>query len=129
MRSRVLVLSLLLLFPLLAQSGASQPQQESLQTPLSSVELKNLAPVSKDILKVRLPRAKEATLSNGLTVLIIENNRLPLVSIQYNISAAGPIFEPANAVGLANVTAQMMRLGTKSRNATQWRKSYLLSLG
>src|SRR3954447_9365897 len=119
MRRRILSLFLILLFPLFIPSARSQAQEESLATPLSKVELKNLAPVSKDVLKVSLPKATEATLSNGLTVLIMENHRLPLVSIQYNVSAAGPLFEPSNEVGLANVTAQMMRLGTKSRNASQ----------
>jgi zinc protease len=83
----------------------------------SKVERKNRAPVSKDVLKVTLPRATEATLSNGLTVLIMENHRLPMVSMQFNISAAGPIFEPANMPGLANITAQMLREGTKTRKS------------
>jgi predicted Zn-dependent peptidase len=85
----------------------------------SKIERKNRAPVSKDILKVTLPRATEATLSNGLTVLIMENRRLPLISIQFNISAAGPIFEPADTPGLANVTAQMLRQGTKTRTSLE----------
>jgi zinc protease len=75
--------------------------------------------VSKDVLKVTLPRATEATLSNGLTVLIMENNRLPLISLQFNISAAGPLFEPANTPGLASITAQMLREGTKTKNSVQ----------
>ena len=108
MRKRALSLSLILLIPLLtlAQDG-------------SKVELKNLAPVSKDVLRVNLPRATEATLSNGLTVLIMENHRLPLVSIQYNISGAGPLYEPSDSIGLAGITAQMMRQGTKTRAAPQ----------
>ncbi len=85
----------------------------------SKVERKNRAPVSKDVLKVTLPRATEATLSNGLTVLIMENRRLPLISLQFNISAAGPIFEPSDAPGLASLTAQMLRQGTKTRTSLQ----------
>jgi predicted Zn-dependent peptidase len=98
------------LSPLQQQLGPEQPS-----TPRNQVDLKNRAPVSKDILKVKLPRATEATLSNGLTVLIIEDHRLPLVSIQYSIGASGPIFEPSNMVGLARITAQMMTEGTKTR--------------
>jgi zinc protease len=81
----------------------------------SKVERKSRAPVSKDVLKVTLPRATEVTLTNGLTVLIMENHRLPMISLQFNISGAGPIFEPANMPGLANITAQMLREGTKTR--------------
>src|SRR5207247_1684547 len=96
------------------QLGPEQPS-----TPRNQVELKNKAPVSKDILRVKLPRATEATLSNGLTVLIIEDHRLPLISIQYSVGGSGPIFEPANMVGLARITAQMMTEGTKTRSSLQ----------
>ena len=111
-----LVISLLLVTGSLV-SAQQQLGPEQPSTPRNQVELKNKAPVSKDILKVKLPRATEATLSNGLTVLIIEDHRLPLISIQYSIGASGPIFEPANMVGLARITAQMMTEGTKTRSS------------
>jgi len=98
---------------LLATASLVSAQQQ----PGNQVDLKNRAPVSKEILKVKLPRATEATLSNGLTVLIIEDHRLPLVSIQYSIGGSGPIFEPANMVGLARITAQMMTEGTRTRSS------------
>src|SRR5689334_5443874 len=98
--TRRLYLLALLLFSLTTGVATSQSPQRELgddkSTDPSKIVLKNLAPVSKDILKVTLPKATEATLSNGLTVLVIEDHRLPLVSIQYNISAAGPVFEPAS---------------------------------
>src|SRR5688572_16476850 len=109
MRRRALNLVLILLVPTLMLG----------QDPSAKVERKNMAPVSRDVLRVNLPKPSEATLSNGLTVLIIENPKLPLVSIQYNISGAGPLYEPADMVGLANITAQLMRQGTKTRNALQ----------
>src|SRR5215475_4978411 len=93
--------------------------QEDHSADTSKVERKNRAPVSKEILKATLPRATEATLSNGLTVLIMENHRLPFVSLQYNVSGAGPLFEPANSPGLASITAQMLREGTKTRTSVQ----------
>src|SRR6185436_11730679 len=52
-------------------------------------------------------------------VLVIEDHRLPLISLQYNISAAGPIFEPADMPGLASLTASMLREGTKTRTSAQ----------
>src|SRR5262249_5842610 len=93
--------------------------QEDHSADSSKVERKNRAPVSKEVLKVTLPRATEATLSNGLTVLVMENHRLPMISLQYNISGAGPIFEPSNSVGLSNITAQMLREGTKTKTSVQ----------
>jgi predicted Zn-dependent peptidase len=49
----------------------------------------------------------------------MENHRLPMISMQMNISGAGPIFEPSNTPGLASVTAQMLREGTKSKTSVQ----------
>src|SRR5947208_16669714 len=91
--------------------------QESHEEETSKVERKNRAPVSKDILRVKLPQATEKTFSNGLTVLIMENHRLPLISLQYNISGAGPIYEPANMSGLASATAQMLTQETKTKTS------------
>src|SRR5262245_41531137 len=95
----------------------SAPAQEQLNPPSSQVELKNLAPVSKEILKVNLPKAYETTLSNGLTVIIMEDHKLPLVSIEFFMAGAGPLYEPKDLPGLANVTAQLMREGTTTRNS------------
>jgi zinc protease len=97
-------------------SGAAQ---ENHSAEGSKVERKNRAPVSKDVLKVTLPRATETTLSNGMTVLIMENHRLPLISIQYNISGAGPLFEPSGTPGLSSIAAQMLREGTKTKTSVQ----------
>ncbi len=110
---------LLFLAILLLGFVGSAGAQEDHSADISKVERKNRAPVSKDLLKVTLPRATEATLSNGLTVLIMENHRLPMISLQYNISAAGPLFEPSNTPGLASITAQMLREGTKTKTSVQ----------
>jgi len=112
-------LTLLFLLVLLPALHGSASAQDDHATDSSKVERKNRAPVSKEVLKVTLPRATEATLSNGLTVLIMENNRLPLISLQYNISAAGPLFEPPATPGLASIAAQMLEQGTKTRNSVQ----------
>ncbi|HLL75220.1 MAG TPA: pitrilysin family protein [Pyrinomonadaceae bacterium] len=85
----------------------------------SKVERKNRAPVSKDILRVKLPKAVETKLDNGLTVLVLEDHRFPVVNLRLSISGAGPVFEPADRPGLANVTAQMLREGTKTRTSRQ----------
>lgn len=87
--------------------------------PVSKVERKNRAPVSKEILRVRLPKPVEVTLENGLTVLIMEDHRFPTVFVNLQISGAGPLYEPAELPGLASITAQMMREGTKTRTSKQ----------
>jgi predicted Zn-dependent peptidase len=97
--------------PVLAQErGAVSP---------SKVERKNRAPVSSEILRVKLPQPVEAKLKNGLTVLILEDRRAPFVSLQLHLDGAGALFEPAEMAGLAQTTAQMLREGTKTRTSLE----------
>lgn len=93
--------------------------QERANTPPSKVERKNKAPLSREILRVKLPKPIEGRLKNGLTVLVLEDHRAPSISVQLHIQGAGALFEPANMSGLANVTAAMIREGTKSRTSRQ----------
>jgi zinc protease len=92
--------------------------QESVNPP-SQVERKNRAPVSPDILRVKLPRPVEATLKNGLTVLILEDRRAPYITMQLYIGGSGALFEPEQTAGLANATAAMLTEGTQSRTSLQ----------
>ena len=90
------------------------------QTPSpSKVERKNRAPVSRDMLRVKLPKPAEFKLKNGLTVLVMEDHRAPFISVQLHIGGAGALFEPSSMAGLASTTAQMLREGTKSRSSLQ----------
>ena len=75
--------------------------------------------MSRDILRVKLPKPVEAKLKNGLTVLILEDHRAPFVSVQLHIGGAGALFEPAAMAGLASATAQMLREGTQTRSSIQ----------
>jgi len=103
-----------------AATGWSQAtQDEDKSIPASKVERLNRAPVSKEILQVKLPRPVETTLSNGISVMILEDHRFPLVSVQFEIDGAGPLYEPANQPGLAGATAQLLDEGTKTRTSRQ----------
>ena len=93
--------------------------QESSSSPVTKVERKNKAPVSTEILRVKLSRPVEAKLKNGLTVLVVEDHRFPAVFAQFYIRGAGGIFEPEKLTGLANVTAEMLREGTQTRTSKQ----------
>ena len=93
--------------------------QDSIATPQSKVERKDRAPVSREILRVKLPKPIEAKLSNGLIVLILEDHRAPFINLQLHIERAGALFEPSSMAGLANATAQMLREGTASWSSIQ----------
>jgi predicted Zn-dependent peptidase len=93
--------------------------QETSQPSPSTVERKNLAPVSREMLRVQLPKPAEFKLKNGVTVLVMEDHRAPFISTQLHIMGAGALFEPNDIPGLAGTTAQMLREGTRSRTSVQ----------
>ena len=105
-----------------AMAATSWSQGESAQdksTPASKVERLNRAPVSKEILKVKLPRPIETTLPNGIHLMILEDHRFPLVTVQFEIDGAGALYEPAAQPGLAGATARLLDEGTKTRTSQQ----------
>src|ERR1700729_3179504 len=83
-----------------AISSAQVPQDAgSKAIPLSKVERKNKAPVSDEILRVKLPKPVEMTLPNGLTILVLEDHRLPLVTARLNMLGAGALNDPPHLAG------------------------------
>ncbi len=67
---------------------------------------------------LKLPPFKKAKLKNGLTVLLLEQHDLPLVSFSF-IVKAGSTADPAGKEGVASLTASLLRKGTKTRSADQ----------
>jgi len=99
-----------------ADRQAAPPAQQS-QT--KGVVMKGRAPVSTTLLKIKLPRPTEADLPNGLHLMVLEDHRLPQVTFQLIIRGAGGYYDPADAPGLASMTATMMREGTATKNTQQ----------
>ena len=119
--NRTLAICAALLFATVIPSISTRAQapSDSKAVSASKVERKNRAPVSKDILRVKLPHPVEAKLPNGVTVLILEDHRFPIVTVDLTIDGAGALWEPTDQHGLAGVTAQMLREGTATRNSKQ----------
>jgi zinc protease len=61
---------------------------------------------------------KRSTLTNGLVLLTSEQRALPMVSIELLIDA-GSRYDGARQEGLANLTAKLLRYGTRRRTAAQ----------
>ena len=64
---------------------------------------------------LQLPVPKQFTLANGLTVMLFEQHRLPLVSANL-VVLAGSDRNPVARPGLASFTADVMDEGTKTRS-------------
>ncbi len=85
---------------------------------LKGAVIKGKAPVSKEVLRVALPKAFETKLGNGLQVIVLENHKLPTFAMQMVILSGG-ISDPPGKPGVAMITAQLLREGTKTRNSKQ----------
>jgi zinc protease len=101
-------------------ASVAGPQAGGQQGPsTTAMVLKGRAPVSNEVLKVKLPRPQEADLPNGLHLMVLEDRRLPQITFQIIIPGAGGYFDPAETVGLASYTASMMREGPRTRTSPQ----------
>ncbi len=57
-------------------------------------------------------------LDNGLKLMVVERHNLPLVKVTIGIGS-GSVIEPEEKAGLANLTASLLKSGTKSRTAEE----------
>lgn len=100
---RILVFALALL--LLSMQTATAQKQEP--------------PVSREPLKVTLPKAKETTLKNGLRVMVLEGyDQVPVFTMQMVILSGG-LSDPTDHRGLSDFTASLLREGTKTRTSRE----------
>jgi len=77
----------------------------------------NRAPISHENLTVKLPEAAPVKLSNGVTVLAIEDSRLPIALVRFQLEDAGAIYSPRP--GVAECTAEMLTEGGGGRSGKQ----------
>jgi predicted Zn-dependent peptidase len=99
-----------------AQQGGTAGQNP---TSTKGAVIKGKAPVNKKVLQVKLPAAQEATLKNGLHVVLLESNhRLPIFSMEMVLMSGG-FSDPADMRGLANMTAILMREGTAKHTSRE----------
>lgn len=117
MKMKKTMMNLFLIFLLGALAFAQAPTQ-SMDQPTGKVKALGRAPVNNQLLNVKLPRAEEVTLANGLTVMVLRHTKLPQVSYSLWIKS-GALSDPKDAPGLASFTADMLREGTTKRKSTE----------
>jgi zinc protease len=87
-------------------------------TSSSKVVRLNRAPVNKEILRVKLPRPTVEKLPDGLTIILLEDHKLPTVAFNMWIRP-GQLADPKDLPGVASFTAGMLREGTAKRSSAQ----------
>jgi predicted Zn-dependent peptidase len=98
--------------PALHAQDAPRAQQP---TDFTGVQLKNRAPISNEVLKVKFPKPAESRLKNGMELMVLEEHRSPTIQVQIAIPASNLNDPEGTAISAA--TGSLMRLGTKTRDA------------
>jgi zinc protease len=119
--NHIKMLALMLLIALvstttLAQGGGMPPQTGPAGQGVKGAVIKGRAPVSKELLKVKLPKAEETTLPNGLRVILLRSTRVPTFTMQMVVLSGG-LSDPADYHGLASFTSALLREGTTTRKS------------
>ena len=95
--------------------GQGTPQAGTRPSTKGAV-VKGKAPVNKNVLKVKLPRAEEASLPNGLRVILLRNPKVPTFNMQMVVLSGGLSDKP-DFRGLSGFTATLLREGTAKRSS------------
>lgn len=102
--------SAMFVVPAYGQGGGAAPQSTK------GAVVKGRAPVNKNLLQVKLPKAQEATLPNGLRVVLLRDPKVPTFTAQMVILSGGLADKP-DFRGLAAFTAGLLREGTTKRTS------------
>jgi predicted Zn-dependent peptidase len=68
--------------------------------------------------KIQIPPVTRDTLDNGLTVIMMEYRKVPVVDFRM-VVRGGSAHDPDDLPGIAGMMASLMREGTETRNATR----------
>ncbi len=68
---------------------------------------------------MRVPTWTRTKLANGAELIVVEKHDLPLVAFNLDFVGGAPSFEPADKLGTAQFTGQMLSEGTKTRTADE----------
>jgi len=100
----------------LAAAAAAQVPQAQAPASFAGVVRLNKAPISNEVLKVKLPRPVERQLSNGIKLLVVESHRVPTITLRLT-TPSGDFRDPDGIPGVSDATAALIRLGTKTRSS------------
>ncbi len=69
--------------------------------------------------QLQIPKVEESTLSNGMRIYLLENHELPILR-GLALVRTGNLFDPADMVGLATITGELIRSGgTTTKSSDQ----------
>ena len=107
--------------PAVTSAGATTatvPVSATAQPTFTFVLTQTTPPPALPSTALTLPNIQEKKLDNGLSVIVIERPELPLLSVDLYLPG-GESAAPAGKTGLADLTANTLTRGTKTRTAQQ----------
>lgn len=109
-------LALLLIAAFSFRAGAQTPSgAPSIPTP--SGDVRKGAPKAGTAPKIQIGKAETFKLDNGLTVIVVENHKLPTVS--YQIFVDNDPVQEKDAAGYVEMMGELLSKGTKTRTKAQ----------
>jgi zinc protease len=98
------------------------PQAAHADTPMpwdkAGIDWTKVPPLGAEVAFVP-PRPTRLKLKNGMSLLVVENHRLPLVSMELVVKDAGSAQDPAGKSGLAAFTADLLDEGAGGMGALE----------
>ena len=111
-RLALVLLLLIAALPGLAQQAAPKPATAPAPpVPASYKDLK-----FGTLRQVQIPKVEETTLPNGMKLYLLENHELPIVR-GLALVRTGNLFDPADKIGLASVTGELIRTGGTAKKS------------
>src|SRR6185436_9016929 len=75
-------------------------------------------PAPAPIKPAQFPPFQEATLANGVRLVVVENHKQPVIAVQLTLPA-GDIYDPAGKEGLSGLVAGLLTKGAGKRTADE----------
>ena len=108
----------MLTLAMLGTAAAQDTPQAQQANDFKGVVLKNRAPLSNEVLKVRFPKPVESKLANGMDLMVLEDHRSPTIQVEIAVPGSS-LNDPADLSGLSSAAMSVARLGTRTRNSQQ----------
>lgn len=111
----------------LAGCGSSTPSETTTPAkttaseapPVAAAPAKEAPPASSTARDIKFPTIHHVALANGLNIDVVTKKELPIINLELVIQSGGAV-EPKELQGLASIVADMLKEGTKKKNAAQF---------
>jgi len=87
--------------------------------PVAAQDFPTTPPAAMPVKAAQFPPFQEATLPNGMRLLVVENRKLPVISVQLAFPAGG-VYDADGKAGTADAVATLLTKGAGKRTAEQF---------